>query len=117
MKQTAERLHAARIDVKKLRYVLELVEASGDKGAGGARKRVKVLKGIQQLLGDHHDVHVVEEMLAEEVAQRKVKGLAAAWRKWQREKERGQAERAAEFFAKSYAWMNERDKASSGGGS
>jgi CHAD domain-containing protein len=104
-KQTAESLHAARIAAKKLRYVTELADAGGVKRQ---KKELKFLKGVQELLGDHHDVHVIEEAMQERVKGKggAVKGLAAAWRKWWRKKEREQGERAAEFFVRSYGWMN-----------
>jgi CHAD domain-containing protein len=104
MKQTAKSLHEARIAAKKLRYVEELLEEGcDDKGAG---KRVKFLKRVQQVLGDHHDVEVVEEALEAEVAKRHERRLGAAWRGWKKRKEREQGKRAAEFFVRSYGWMN-----------
>jgi CHAD domain-containing protein len=104
-KQKAEVLHEARIAAKKLRYVVELEKELDKKGN---KREMKFLKGIQKLLGDHHDVHVIEAALEREVmgAKPAVKGLRAGWRKWRRESERGQAKRAAEFFMRTYAWMN-----------
>ena len=106
-KQTAASLHEARIAVKKLRYVFEL---AGDAGTiPGARQKVKVLKQIQELLGDHHDTHVIVERVQEHLKDRREKplrGLPAAWKKWHAQTDRQQARRAAEFFTKSYAWMN-----------
>ncbi len=52
-------LHDARIDVKRLRYLLEPVRPE----AAGARTLVKTLKGLQDLLGDLHDLHVLEDRL------------------------------------------------------
>jgi CHAD domain-containing protein len=52
----AERLHAVRIAVKKLRYGVELhVEASGDRDSGDLR----ALKRGQELLGRMHDLQVM----------------------------------------------------------
>ncbi|HUO10478.1 MAG TPA: CHAD domain-containing protein [Phycisphaerae bacterium] len=104
-KQKAEILHEARIAAKKLRYVVELEKELNEKGN---KRELKFLKGVQQLLGDHHDVHVIEAALEKEVMGAKplVRGLRGAWRKWRRESERKQAERAAEFFMRTYAWMN-----------
>ena len=104
MKQTAEHLHEARIAVKKLRYVMELADAGGVEQ--GLKKRMKVLKGMQELLGEHHDVHVVVEILERRVMGEKVRGLRPAWGKWKRAMERGQGRRAAAFFVESYMWMN-----------
>lgn len=100
MKQTAESLHEARIAVKKLRYLVELSAAFVE----GAKKEVKELKGIQALLGDHHDAYVMEEQLAGRVG--KDRKVLAAWGKWRRELEKMQAKRAGEFFVRSYVWMN-----------
>jgi CHAD domain-containing protein len=106
-KQTPAALHAARIAAKKLRYVMELVaEANADTGA---KLKVKFLKQIQALLGDHHDTHVIVERVQAHLQDRReqsFRGLPAAWRKWHGQTQRMQAKRAAEFFAKSYAWMN-----------
>jgi CHAD domain-containing protein len=101
LKQTAESLHQARIAVKKLRYLVELSQAF----ARGAGREVKVLKQFQELLGDHHDAHVMEEQLQGRLAKGDRK-LAAAWRKWHREVEKLQARRAGEFFVRTYEWMN-----------
>ncbi len=111
-KQTAAVLHEARIAVKKLRYVMELAQETGHPQAGaGAKQKVKFLKQLQELLGDHHDAHVIEEKIQAHLKDRRdgaeaVKGLPAAWRKWHSQMEREQAKRAAEFFVRSYAWMN-----------
>ncbi len=107
-KQTASFLHEARIATKKLRYVVELEDKAG---ANGLKKQLKFLKSVQELLGDHHDVHVLEETVAGHLHTKREKpiaGLARAATKWKRAMERSQAERAAEFFALSYAWMNGR---------
>ncbi|MEO0322042.1 MAG: CHAD domain-containing protein [Myxococcota bacterium] len=54
-----EALHDARIDVKRLRYLLEPVRPEAE----GARALVSTLKGLQDLLGDLHDLHVLEDRL------------------------------------------------------
>jgi len=104
-KQTAESLHEARIVIKKLRYVVELSQPF-TKGAG---MEVKLLKQFQELLGDHHDAHVIEAQLARKIrkTEKPPKGLAAAWRKWSRQLEVDQSKRAAAFLMKSYAWINQ----------
>ena len=105
-KQRAEVLHEARIAAKKLRYVVELERELDEKGN---KKELKFLKGMQELLGDHHDVHVIEEGLHKEVMAKRpgpIKGVRPAWRKWHREMEKKQAGRAAEFFMRTYAFMN-----------
>jgi CHAD domain-containing protein len=58
----SERLHAARIAVKKLRYGLELdMEARGLK----ATPELRVLKRIQDLLGRLHDLQVLVDRVRE----------------------------------------------------
>ncbi len=104
-KQSPAALHDARIAVKKLRYLWELAQ-SFTRGAG---KKVRTLKQFQELLGDHHDAHVIEAQLAAHAATPEAKthrGLPAAWRKWRRDLERAQARRAADFLVKSYTWLN-----------
>jgi CHAD domain-containing protein len=110
-KQTPESLHEARVAVKKLRYVSELAELAGmTTPAGGEMKRqVKALKRLQELLGDHHDAHVIVGTLEThlgDVREKPVRGLAAAWRKWRSGMQKQQARRAAMFLMRSYAWMN-----------
>jgi CHAD domain-containing protein len=115
LKQTADALHAARVAAKKLRYVTELAEEAGL--GEGLKKRVKFLKRVQELLGDHHDVHVIAEMLEARVGGRAgdgagrgggrpPRGLAAGWRGWRAATGRAQAKRAAAFFALGYEWVN-----------
>lgn len=106
-KQTARALHEARIAAKKLRYVLELADGAGTMEEAG--RKVKFLKKVQELLGDHHDTHVILERVGEHLKDRReeaIGGLAPAWQKWRGQMEKSQARRAAEFFAKSYTWMN-----------
>ena len=68
-KQTAESLHEARIAVKKLHYVMELAEAADTQK--GAKKKVRFLKQLQELLGDHHDVHVIVEQVRAHLSTRR----------------------------------------------
>lgn len=110
-KQTPESLHTARVAVKKLRYVSELGHRAGMKMPDGsdAKRQVKMLKKMQELLGDHHDVHVIVQALEarkEAPRERAIAGLEGAFRTWRKGMEQGQARRAAEFFMRSYAWMN-----------
>jgi len=106
-KQTAASLHAARIAVKKMRYVLELAADAG--AMRGAKKKIHFLRRLQELLGDHHDTHVIGEQLAAHLRDRRekpIRNLHVAWRKWQRQMNSTQAKRAAVFFARTYAWIN-----------
>jgi triphosphatase len=108
-KQRAETLHEARIAAKKLRYIVEL-EKELDKKGNKHKKELKFLKAIQQLLGDHHDLHVIEQSLQKEITAKRaapIKNLHPAWRKWHRDMEKKQAERAAGFFMRTYAWLNQ----------
>jgi CHAD domain-containing protein len=101
-KQSPEALHAARIATKKLRYVLELGHESGVHRAG---TELALLKKIQKVLGDHHDVHVIIESLETHLpTDGSVKNLRTAWNTYKRKCEREQAGRAADFFGKSYLW-------------
>jgi CHAD domain-containing protein len=107
-KQTPDALHAARIAIKKLRYILELLQES----KRGLKRQIRELKRLQELLGDHHDVHVIVAALAEYMKKNpapnalKRRQLATAWRRWHRLMQRTQAQRAANFFTRSYTWMN-----------
>jgi len=96
VKQTDESLHEARIATKQLRYVMELADAGGMKRC---KPELKFLKGVQELLGEHHDVHVILAVLEKRVTP------TATWQKWRQAKEQEQAERAASFFAKSCQWL------------
>ena len=55
-----EEAHRARIAVKRLRYLLEPVARSNRR----ARALISRLKAVQDLLGEHHDMHVISEALA-----------------------------------------------------
>ncbi len=55
-----EQGHRARITAKRIRYLLEPFAAE----CAEARTAVKRLKQLQELLGDLHDAHVLEETLA-----------------------------------------------------
>ncbi len=106
-KQTAASLHAARIAVKKLRYLLELAANAG--AMRGAKKKIHFLRRLQELLGDHHDLHVITEQLAARLKDRRekpIRNLHPAWRKWHRHMNTIQSKRAAVFFARTYAWIN-----------
>lgn len=52
-------IHDARIAAKRIRYVLEPLQNEIE----GAKKLVKTMKRLQDVLGDLHDVQVVEETL------------------------------------------------------
>jgi CHAD domain-containing protein len=56
------RLHAARVALKKLRYALEIVEATAGRGPTEATQD---LKNIQDLLGELHDRHALVMLLAD----------------------------------------------------
>jgi CHAD domain-containing protein/CYTH domain-containing protein len=58
-------IHVARIEAKRLRY---LVEPLRDDRRFGAREVVKQLKGLQDVLGELHDVHVLGEEIADVLA-------------------------------------------------
>ncbi len=120
-KQTDTALHEARITIKKLRYMLEIGATTG---MAGAKRAVRVLKGMQELLGAHHDVAVINAMLEAEVQghgedmSRKPterRRRATAWRKWKGQAQRQQARRAADFFVETYLWKNSGLKEVGGG--
>ena len=69
--------HRARIAAKRLRYILEPAET----GAAEARRAVRALKALQDLLGELHDAQVLGRELAAEVeraARRRARDLHAA---------------------------------------
>jgi len=105
-KQTPEALHEARIACKRLRYLLELAEEFRN----GVKKDIQTLKQFQELLGDHHDAHVIVEAMQARIdaaGRSGPKTLLTNWRKWKKKMEQLQAKRAATFFVKSYAWINQ----------
>jgi CHAD domain-containing protein len=61
-----ERAHAARISAKRLRYLADPLAQLVEAGHGQARagRLVHGLKGLQDLLGELHDAHVLESELA-----------------------------------------------------
>lgn len=59
-RERPEDLHAMRIACKRLRYALELLEPAF---CDGHAKVVTRCKHLQELLGRHHDLHVLEEQL------------------------------------------------------
>lgn len=56
----ADQAHAARIAGKRLRYLLDPLAGEAPR----AGPLIKELKGLQDLLGELHDAHVLEETLA-----------------------------------------------------
>ena len=60
---TAEQLHALRIDAKKLRYLVDVTPASGDRAH--LESVLAALKKLQRALGDFNDAHVQEKRLLE----------------------------------------------------
>ena len=61
----ARSLHAVRIAAKRLRYLVEVIR---DLGAPDSEKVLQQLRRLQQLLGDWHDLEIMEQMMAEMVA-------------------------------------------------
>jgi CHAD domain-containing protein len=59
-KERADELHAMRIGVKRLRYALELLEPAFDDSHARLIARTKSLQGV---LGKHHDLVLLEELL------------------------------------------------------
>jgi CHAD domain-containing protein len=59
-------LHAVRIALKKFRYALEVAERLGRFRLGGTLRR---LKGLQDLLGDLHDLQVLGSLTRDVMAQ------------------------------------------------
>jgi CHAD domain-containing protein len=59
-------LHAVRIAAKRLRYLVEVLE---EYDVPGSRESLAWLRGLQQHLGDWHDMEVMERVLTEMVAQ------------------------------------------------
>ena len=77
--------HRARIEVKRLRYLLEPVASWLD----GGKPLVKRLKGLQELLGELHDLHMLDvtlETTLEEGALAHVHDMLAAQRRGDEQK-------------------------------
>src|SRR5262249_44129238 len=72
--------HEARIAGKELRYLLEPLGEAARAGAA-AKKAVKALKGLQDVLGELHDAHVLGHLLQEalvEAAAERARSVGAA---------------------------------------
>jgi triphosphatase len=66
-----EELHRLRIAVKKLRYTLELFgSVMNDRG----RELYEPARGLQELLGEHHDLMVLTDLVEREVAKLQAHG-------------------------------------------
>jgi CHAD domain-containing protein len=70
-----ERLHAVRIAAKKLRYSLE---AGRDAAGFQCEREIKELIGAQDLLGEWHDLHIVERRVQAMSETRRRTGARAA---------------------------------------
>jgi CHAD domain-containing protein len=105
-KQTPEALHAVRIAVKKLRYGLELIEALGQIRI---TEELQFLKQMQSEIGVHHDVHIVQETLAQYAlthADQLTPAARQAYTNQQRLVQQRQARRAVRIMMQGYLWMN-----------
>lgn len=60
-----EALHAVRIAVKRLRYLIEVID---ELGLRKTKKPLLLLRHLQRDLGDWHDLEVLEQMMAEMIA-------------------------------------------------
>jgi hypothetical protein len=69
-----ERLHDMRIAAKRLRYLLEL---SGPLFGPQAKRSAKVVKGLQELLGEIHDCDELMPLVDDHVAQLRAADAAA----------------------------------------
>ena len=69
----AERAHRARIEGKRLRYLLEPLRGQ----VPGAEEAVQSMKELQDLLGDLHDVHVLAARMADAAAEAAAEGARA----------------------------------------
>ncbi|MBI4165626.1 MAG: CHAD domain-containing protein, partial [Acidobacteria bacterium] len=58
-------IHGVRIAAKRLRYLVEVLH---EFGVAGSAETLAWLRGLQELLGDWHDLDVLEQMLVEMVA-------------------------------------------------
>ena len=70
-----ERLHAVRIAAKRLRYALEV---GGDVRWGPTAARRRVLRGVQDLLGELHDLQVLASLVGEVETRLVTRSRAAA---------------------------------------
>lgn len=61
--EDAERLHELRIAVKKTRYTIEILEPLFPAGSG---ELLSALRALQDLLGSHHDLVVLGELVHDE---------------------------------------------------
>ncbi len=68
-----ERAHRARIEGKRLRYLLEPLRQA----APPAVEAVRSMKALQDLLGELHDVHVLSARLADAVVEAAAEGARA----------------------------------------
>ena len=58
-------IHGVRIAAKRLRYLVEVLHECG---AAGSAETLAWLRGLQELLGNWHDLDVLEQMMVEMVA-------------------------------------------------
>src|SRR5262249_10893589 len=70
----AEQLHALRIDAKKLRYLIDVVPASG--AADDLEDVLRALKTLQRVLGAFNDSHVQQQRLLE---YSRARGAGSGW--------------------------------------
>ncbi|HET6413003.1 MAG TPA: CHAD domain-containing protein [Anaeromyxobacter sp.] len=69
----AEKAHRARIEGKRLRYLLEPLRGQ----VPGAEEAIRSMKDLQDLLGDLHDVHVLAARMADAAAEAAAEGARA----------------------------------------
>ena len=74
--EDAERAHRARIEGKRLRYLLEPLRGATPL----AEPAVESMRVLQDLLGDLHDVHVLTAQLADAIADAAAEGARAVHR-------------------------------------
>lgn len=58
-------MHGARISTKRLRYLIEVIAAFG---VEGSQSNLKWLRALQRVLGEWHDLEVLEQCMIEMVA-------------------------------------------------
>lgn len=71
--EDVEGAHRARIEGKRLRYLLEPLQPR----VSAAGRTVQAMKALQDLLGDLHDVHVLTARMADAAAQAAAEGARA----------------------------------------